>query len=325
MSNNRNKSGLSQQPNGSPINNEKRKQRQELITTTIAGAGAGFVTTILCSPLDVAKTRQQIAVTSGHADAARYRAGVGSALSTIWRTEGFPGFYRGIVPAIITVPAFWACYWPCYVLGKRKLAASDEFKNSPPWLQHMMAAVFAGGLSDVITNPLWVIRTRMQADVFRPSKGRKTMASVASNMVRQEGVRSLYKGLKATLLGLGHSGVQFPVYEKLKALALERRKAHEPNAQLTFIDLVAASSSSKVVASLCTYPHEVIRSRMQFQVTEVGDKMPGLLETTRTIIKESGFRGLYAGLRMNMLRVVPSCVSTFLVFEYLTKWAQQIS
>lgn len=40
----------------------------------------------------------------------------------------------------------------------------------------------------------------------------------------------------------------------------------------------------------------------------------------RAIIADAGVKGLYAGIQMNMLRVVPNCVSAFVTYEYILRW-----
>ena len=84
----------------------------------ISGMGAGVLSTMLCSPLDVAKTRVQVQ-TAGGGDV-KYR-GVLGALSTILREEGLAGWFRGIAPAVSSVAVFWAVYFPCYDAAKEKV------------------------------------------------------------------------------------------------------------------------------------------------------------------------------------------------------------
>ena len=84
----------------------------------ISGMGAGVLSTMLCSPLDVAKTRVQVQTIGG--GGVRYR-GVLSALSTIYREEGMAGWFRGIAPAVSSVAVFWAVYFPCYDAAKEKV------------------------------------------------------------------------------------------------------------------------------------------------------------------------------------------------------------
>ena len=81
-------------------------------------------------------------------------------------------------------------------------------------------------------------------------------------VVQQEGARGLYKGLSASFLGLSHVAVQFPLYEALKETFHSAAADSESSATV-----LVASTSSKLVASTLTYPHEVVRAQMQARHT----------------------------------------------------------
>jgi solute carrier family 25 (mitochondrial folate transporter), member 32 len=65
--------------------------------------------------------------------------------------------------------------------------------------------------------------------------------------------------LVPTLAGLIHVGIQFPLYEFLKMKRVREGKVDEPK----MLDILIASSLSKLTASAVAYPHEVLRSRLQ--------------------------------------------------------------
>ena len=105
----------------------------DALAKALAGTGAGVVATVLCSPLDVAKTRIQVQ-SSAHGQAARY-SGVVSALATILREEGVAGWYHGFTPAVCSVGVFWTVYFPCYDMGKEWLARSTGRADSSALIQ----------------------------------------------------------------------------------------------------------------------------------------------------------------------------------------------
>ena len=43
----------------------------------------------------------------------------------------------------------------------------------------------------------------------------------------------------------------------------------------------------------------------------------GTIQTCKMILLEEGWRGFYAGLGTNLIRAVPSAMTTILTFEYL--------
>ena len=83
-----------------------------------------------------------------------------------------------------------------------------------------------------------------------------------------------------------------------------------------------------MVASVVTYPHEVIRTRLQTQkrlrVPEAtSENHAGVIRTVKKILKHEGWRGLYKGLSINLFRTVPNSAVTMLTCVlYLVKYIQ---
>jgi len=177
--------------------------------------------------------------------------------------------------------------------------------DSNPALIHMGSAVIAGGISDVICNPMFVVRTRLQTQALHTLEKYQPdgMLQTAKSLYREGGPLIFWRGMTANLMGLSHVAVQFPVYEQLKKTL--RHTKHQESA----LDLLVASGLSKMTASLLTYPHEVIRSRMMDARTNVG-----FWQTCRKIHGAEGFLGFYAGLPVSLIRVIPNTCITFLTY-----------
>ena len=124
-----------------------------------------------------------------------------------------------------------------------------------------------------------------------------------------------WRGLTASLLGLGHVGIQFPLYERFKAEARKRSSTGEESP----MDLLLASGLSKMMAAMVTYPHEVVRSRM---MDARGEDVRGVIGTLRHIVRTEGYSGLYVGLRVTLVRVVPNCCVTFVSYELIARWVR---
>ena len=217
------------------------------------------------------------------------------------------------------------------------------------------------------TNPIWVIKTRLMSQssskiATNHSKAPwhyKSTWDAARVMYRTEGLLSFYSGLTPALLGLTHVAIQFPLYEvfkeKFTGIGKGQKETDEDRSH-HFYGLAMAVFLSKVCASTATYPHEVVRTRLQTQQrsastpasqgmrvregsTKSGDygRPPGLnspvvnemryrgtVQTCKTILMEEGWRGFYAGLGTNLIRAVPSAMTTILTFEYLKKTMFQL-
>lgn len=165
---------------------------------------------------------------------------------------------------------------------------------------------------------------------------------------------SFYSGLTPAMLGLTHVAIQFPLYEvfKEKFTGLGRgQNETEEDRSHHFYGLALAVFLSKVCASTATYPHEVVRTRLQTQQRSISSPEPniphvggeagkatdpgrppgadpslqrpmryrGTWQTCKVIFMEEGWRGFYAGLGTNLIRAVPSAMTTILTFEYLKK------
>lgn len=328
----------------------------------LASLSAGVIVAVCTCPLDVIRTRlavqQQTTV---------YRGLFGS-LGTTWREEGVRGLYRGFGPTIVVVPVFWATYFTLYSHLKDRFQEHPALRQTPMYAQHIAAAVCAGAVTDVVVNPVFVVRTRMQTQHMglhghpssNPSAAGRRLYTSAWNtlvrLVREEGPMSLMRGVSASLLGLTHVMVQFPAYEWLKvALPTITRAAQEDgwraaiqqaisnhphktsrdnnsnNSNQLYSSppsdvhphmshLIVASSLSKLLASVLTFPHEVIRARLQNAPTTV---FGGLLDCTRKTIRYEGWRALYKGFAVNICRTVPACVLTFVSYEVMLRKIQQ--
>lgn len=182
-------------------------------------------------------------------------------------------------------------------------------------------------------------------------------------MYAAEGVRAFYSGLAPALLGLSHVAIQFPLYEyfKLQFTGLEMGDSSAQESH--WFGILGATFVSKVCATCATYPHEVLRTRLQTQqrhynhsstrsrigplrshgvsqpVQErvvaaataikgsMGSLTPryqGVISSCQTILREEGWRAFYHGMGTNLFRAVPSAMTTMLTFESLKRAVQNL-
>ncbi|EQK98507.1 hypothetical protein G6O67_008598 [Ophiocordyceps sinensis] len=337
----------------------------------IAGAVGGFTSGIVTCPLDVIKTKLQAQGTYKLVDNGRhvghpkmYNGLVGTA-RVIWRQEGIRGMYRGLGPIVLGYLPTWAVWFSVYNKSKVWMAQYSD----TTYIVSFWSSIIAGASSTIVTNPIWVIKTRLMSQSYLPEAehhftsmfpktgntptARPTLQApwhyrstldAARKMYTSEGLASFYSGLTPALLGLTHVAVQFPTYEFLKTsftghgmgeAPVEGEKAH-------WLGILSASVLSKILASSATYPHEVIRTRLQTQRRPVagdhflqgmgvstpasttnssqdGRKYKGIVTTFRTILREEGWRAFYAGLGTNMMRAVPAATVTMLTYEYVMR------
>ncbi|OCF33677.1 solute carrier family 25 (mitochondrial folate transporter), member 32 [Kwoniella heveanensis BCC8398] len=229
-----------------------------------AGAGAGLVASITTCPLDVVKTRLQA---QHYAKGAEGYEGVGLIIKRIWNSAGPKGFYRGLGPTLAGYLPTWGIYFTVYDLVKDKAgewASENDYLRGNTAVVHIFAAMTAGATGTIMTNPLWVVKTRFmaQAGTSDSSSRYRTTIGAIRSIYKTEGFKAFYKGLLPSLMGVSHVAVQFPLYEKAKSWADTGEGDHSSLPPST---ILACSAFSKMIASLCTYPHEVLRTRLQIR------------------------------------------------------------
>ncbi|KAJ1728097.1 hypothetical protein LPJ61_004221 [Coemansia biformis] len=282
------------------------------LKTSIAGAGAGCVSSIATCPLDVVKTRLQYqGVLEGRYQQSGYRPyrGTVDTLRRIVAEEGARGLYRGLAPMMMGYLPTWGIYFTVYESLKRRLSGPAGDTTAV----QVVSAMGAGASTSLITNPIWVLKSRFMTQSAYTDYRYSSMWHAVKVIHAAEGWRGFYKGLGSSLLGVAHVAVQFPLYEHLKFCF-----GVDADRQLESSRILLASAVSKMVASSVTYPHEVIRTRLQNQ-SSAPFKYKGILHAIRLICAEEGVRAFYYGLPANLIRTVPASMMTLLTYELLMR------
>ncbi|GJQ69539.1 hypothetical protein Trydic_g6638 [Trypoxylus dichotomus] len=258
----------------------------------IAGLSGGLVSTLCLHPLDVIKIR--FAVHDGHTELTPKYSGITNAFTTIYSKEGLRGFYRGCTPNCVGAASSWGLYFLFYNAIKTFVQKGNiQMPLSPA--QHLLAATQAGAFTLLITNPIWVVKTRL---------------CLQYSYMDTNGFRGYYKGFVPGLFGVSHGAIQFMVYEEMKN-QYNKYKGTNITTKLATIEYLTFAAISKLIAAATTYPYQVVRARLQNQHYSYKGAMDCV---SRTWLYE-GWRGFYKGLGTNLLRVTPATMITFLTYE----------
>ena len=76
--------------------------------------------------------------------------------------------YRGYSVSIFCIPVFNTVYFPMYEYAKNELESRSNLKQGDVKL-YAMSAGMAGTACNIMTNPLWMVRVRMQSEIFNNS------------------------------------------------------------------------------------------------------------------------------------------------------------
>lgn len=285
-----------------------------------AGLSAGFVTTIATHPLDLIKLRLQL----DRAHHAGTFGNISRIMRELIRENTFNGrleklrlvesYYRGITPSIIGSTSAWGLYFMFY----------NEFKKvTSPFFQHhhqfstsssyMSSAFLAGWSTAVVTNPIWVIKTRILSTSKAAPGAYQSLADGMKRVWIQEGLLGFWKGLTPALLSVSQGALQFTLYDTSKDIILKER-----GTELSTVQYIYASAFSKMVSTLTFYPLQVFRSRLQ-GYDSIG-RVLKMKEISHQLFSKDGIPGFYKGLVPNLMRVVPATCVTFVAYENFKKW-----
>uniref|UniRef100_A0A7M4EA17 Solute carrier family 25 member 33-like n=1 Tax=Crocodylus porosus TaxID=8502 RepID=A0A7M4EA17_CROPO len=286
----------------------------------LCGGTAGA---ILTCPLEVVKTRLQSSslalrplyfsevqlqgVNAGLMRPAPSSIGV---LRTILEKEGIGSLFRGLGPTLVGVAPSRAVYFAAYSGAKEKLNVIFEPESKKV---HMVSAACAVA-SATLTNPIWLVKTRMQLE----EDTRCNALQCAMRVYRTEGLRGFYRGISASYAGVSETMIHFVIYEALKQRLREQQPLLSPALglpadTLDFFGLMGAAAVSKTCASCIAYPHEVIRTRLR----EEGSRYCSFVQTLHLVVQEEGLLALYRGLLAQMIRQIPNTAITMATYELI--------
>ncbi|KAH6622098.1 solute carrier family 25 protein [Boeremia exigua] len=297
-----------------PMTNERptapRSALPASVVETTAGFTAGIVSCLAAHPLDLLKNRLQLTTTT------RPRLGASlHILRSIVRDEGGPlALYRGLWPNLLGNSLGWGLYFLFYARAKEALAAHNA-TGLPLSSAEFFAASGAAGLATAFcTNPVWVLKTRMLERGANRAGAYPSMRAGLAHVWATRGLRGLWAGFVPASLGVVHGAVQFSLYETMRA-----SRGADP---VSNWDTVYMSAGSKLLAGAITYPYQPIRARLQQY--EAAARYSGVVDVLRQTYRNEGVWAFYKGVVPNTLRVVPTTVVTFLVYENVKVWLPRI-
>lgn len=292
------------------LSHEKDRNKVSPQRHAFAAVVSSIIATTLLQPLDVLKTRLQVQ----EKERVVYNEGLYRSLRQIVRNEGFRGLYAGLTPSLIGNPLAWGLYFGGYRLFmKDPTSALDQTK----------AAALSGVITQTLTNPIWVIKSRMelqQRNAPHSSSNYKNTFDAARVIYREEGARGFYAGFTLSLFNNIHGVVQLVTYERLRLLMFKLNNDNESK-KLGFVPALMTAALSKVIAQLVTYPIQTVRTRVQ-QRPGHGLQHKSAVKAIMSMWRKDGPAAFYRGSLVATVRVIPHSAIIFALMEQLLyfKW-----
>ncbi|KAL3690275.1 hypothetical protein R1sor_016584 [Riccia sorocarpa] len=350
------------------------RRMSDAVVNGLAGAGGGIVAQLLTYPLQAVNTRQQterkakrgltrdgVPVVASAEEMRRQTKGTIHELWKVVREEGWGGLYRGLSPSLIGTAASQGVYYYFYQLFKNDAEARAIRRKkrglgdgSVGMFGSLFIAALAGCVNVLMTNPIWVIVTRMQtqtqalqvskligkasstdddtaaseeAPLLPKPKLQGTTATVRE-LYDEAGLAGFWKGVLPTLIMVSNPALQFMLYETLlKWLTKNRPVKKNGLKHTTATEVFTIASIAKLGATIVTYPLLVVKSRLQAKQEIGGDKAlqySGTADAIVKMVRYEGILGFYKGMSTKIVQSVLAAAVLFMIKEELVKGARAL-
>lgn len=166
------------------------------------------------------------------------------------------------------------------------------------WLRSFLAGGIAGCCAKTTVAPLDRVKVLLQAHNHHYKH--LGVFSTLRAVPQKEGYLGLYKGNGAMMIRIfPYGAIQFMAFEHYKTLITTKLGVSG------HVHRLMAGSLAGMTAVICTYPLDMVRVRLAFQV-KGEHTYTGIIHAFKTIYaKEGGFLGFYRGLMPTILGMAP--------------------
>ncbi|KAF1514628.1 Calcium-binding mitochondrial carrier protein Aralar1, partial [Eudyptes sclateri] len=272
------------------------------------GSIAGAVGATAVYPIDLVKTRMQNQRSSGAVVGELMYKNSFDCFKKVLRFEGFFGLYRGLLPQLIGVAPEKAIKLTVNDFVRDKFTKKD---GSIPLLAEVLAGGCAGASQVIFTNPLEIVKIRLQVAGEITTGPRVSALSVIKDL----GLLGLYKGAKACFLrDIPFSAIYFPVYAHSKLMLADE------NGHVGGLNLLTAGAIAGVPAASLVTPADVIKTRLQVAARAGQTTYSGVIDCFGKILREEGPSAFWKGAGARVFRSSPQFGVTLVTYELLQRW-----
>uniref|UniRef100_A0A7C8ZE07 Uncharacterized protein n=1 Tax=Opuntia streptacantha TaxID=393608 RepID=A0A7C8ZE07_OPUST len=247
----------------------------------LAGAGGGIIAQLITYPLQTVNARQQ---TDREPKKEKKKLGTLEHMCQVVKHEGWGRLYGGLTPSLVGTAASQGVYYYFYQIFRNKAEAIAVERitrgigdGSVGMFSSLVVAALAGCANVLLTNPIWVVVTRMQTHT---QAERKIMERKREALLKHSSENS---EMDASTL-----------QERLAELEFMRPKPYG-----TLHAVFVLGAVAKLGATVATYPLLVVKSRLQAKQdigSNVSLRYSGTLDAITKMIQYEGLFGFYKGM-----------------------------
>ncbi|KAI8070654.1 mitochondrial carrier domain-containing protein [Gilbertella persicaria] len=201
---------------------------------------------------------------------------------------------------------------------------TSEKETIPKVVQDLVAGTVGGWSQVIVGQPLDTIKVRIQTQPSPPIY--KNAMDCTQQLVRQEGVKGLYRGVMPPLAGIGFcNAIMFMSNGFFRRML---QKGNETGLSIAQVGMAGSMAGSVMAFLNC--PIELLKVKLQTRdpkgVIGVNGKLEppfkGVIDCGIRSIRAQGFLGIYRGMGMTLLRDVPGYFAYFFCYETSKKLLQ---
>lgn len=197
----------------------------------------------------------------------------------------------------------------------------------PGYVKELIAGGAAGGFAKTAVAPLERIKILLQTR----TEGFQSLSVYQSlkKLLKQEGYLGFYKGNGASVLRIvPYAALHFMTYEQYRCWILNNCSGLGTG---PVVDLIAGSAAGGT-AVICTYPLDLARTKLAYQVTGKRGSLKncvtssfaqpqyhGIKDVFKSVYKEGGVRALYRGVGPTLIGILPYAGLKFYIYEELKR------
>ncbi|KAL6608297.1 hypothetical protein ACP70R_041360 [Stipagrostis hirtigluma subsp. patula] len=191
--------------------------------------------------------------------------------------------------------------------GKKK-AVKLKIKVGNQHLKRLISGAIAGAVSRTAVAPLETIRTHLMVG----SNGNST-TEVFQSIMKHEGWTGLFRGNFVNVIRVAPSkAIELFAFDTAKKFLTPKSGEEQ---KIPIPPSLVAGAFAGVSSTLCTYPLELIKTRLTIQ-RGVYDNF---LDACVKIVREEGPTELYRGLTPSLIGVVPYAATNYFAYDTLKK------
>jgi len=292
-------------------NNVIQEEVVEVVEVTafqdfIAGGIAGTASVVVGHPFDTIKVRLQTS-------------------SSVAFTSNLSSLYRGMAAPLSTAAVVNALIFSSFGYSSRlwDKAFESNNMNSLDLQKSFVCGSFAGLVQAVVICPMEHIKCRLQV-TNGPSYSGPT--HVVSEILANHGIRGLFRGWCSTLWReVPAFGMYFVTYDYVKDSINSKLRSYDPTHSHSWMASAISGGISGSLTWAMIYPFDIIKTKIQTApLHSTKPSQSKIWYVAKDIVTKHGWRHLFRGLGITLVRAFPVNGIIFPVYEFTLMQLNQL-